>query len=86
LPIEIRELISTQPEICFEIRDTDGAWGPEFPPNVDELCYHVRHIIKDVERLKLLFELFTEALDQLCSMGSVYQIQIFEINSIRASS
>ena len=69
----IRELISAQPEICFEVKDTDSGWGPEFPPNVDELCFHARHIIKDVERLKLLFELFTETLDQLCLTGSAYE-------------
>jgi hypothetical protein len=27
-------------------------------------------IVKDVERLKLLYELFAETLDQLCRVGS----------------
>jgi len=57
----------------LEVKDTDGGWGPEFPPNVDELRFHVRHVIKDIDRLKLLFELFTETLDQLCRMGSAYE-------------
>ncbi len=70
---KIRELISAQPQICFEVKDKDGGWGPRFPPDVDELCFHVTGVIKDVARLKLLFELFTETLDQLCRMGSAYE-------------
>jgi hypothetical protein len=30
-------------------------------------------LLKDVERLKLLFELFSETLDQLCRIGSAYE-------------
>jgi hypothetical protein len=30
-------------------------------------------VIKDVERLKALFELFSETLDQLCRIGSAYE-------------
>ena len=30
-------------------------------------------IIKDVERLKLLYELFAETLDQLCRIGAAYK-------------
>lgn len=33
----------------------------------------VTGVIKDVERLKRLFELFAETLDELCRMGSAYQ-------------
>jgi len=30
-------------------------------------------VIKDVERLKLLYELFSETLDELCRIGSARQ-------------
>ena len=53
----IRDLIAKQPEIHFEVKD-------------DELYFAVPGVIKDVERLKLLYELFGETLDQLCRMGS----------------
>ena len=69
----IRELISAQPEIHFEVKDNNSGWGPAYPPDVDELRFHVVGVIKDVERLKLLFELFAETLDQLCRMGSAYE-------------
>jgi hypothetical protein len=66
-------LISAQPEIHFEVKDNHGGWGPDYPADVDELRFHVAGIIKDVERLKLLFELFAETLDELCRIGSAYE-------------
>lgn len=69
----LRELIAAQPKIHLTVKDNEGYWGPDFPADTDELCFHVRHIIKDVERLKLLFELFAETLDQLCRIGSAYE-------------
>jgi hypothetical protein len=70
---KIRELISAQPEIHFEVKDNHGGWGSDYPPDVDELRFHVRGKIQDVERLKLLFELFAATLDQLCRIGSAYE-------------
>jgi hypothetical protein len=70
---KIRELISAQPEIHFEVKDNHGGWGASYPPDVDELRFHVTGVIKDVARLKLLFELFAETLDQLCRIGSAYE-------------
>ena len=48
-------------------------FGPHFPQGVDELQFIVVGTIKDVERLKLRFELFSETLDQLCRIGSAYE-------------
>ena len=69
---KLRELIAAQPEIHLTVKDNDGYWGPDFPADTDELHFHVGGVIKDVERLKLLFELFAETLDQLCRIGSAY--------------
>ena len=69
----VRELIIAQPQIHFMVKDNEGSFGPNFPDDTDELCFHVSGIIKDVERLKLLFELFAETLDQLCHIGSAYE-------------
>ena len=38
-----------------------------------ELHFTVPGVIKDVERLKLLYELFGETLDQLSRIGSAYE-------------
>ena len=66
----IRELIGQQPQVYFEVKDDEGFFRSSFPEGVDELYFQVVGIIKDVERLKLLYELFAETLDQLCRIGS----------------
>ena len=70
---KIRELIARQPEIRFTVKDDEGWFGTSFPEGVDELYFQVVGVIKDVERLKLLYELFTETLEQLCRMGAAYK-------------
>ena len=69
----IRRLIAAQPDVKFEVKDDEGWFGPTFPEGVDELSFMVRGIIKDVDRLKQLFELFAETLDELCRIGSAYE-------------
>jgi len=71
---QIRDLISAQPDIHFSVKDDEGKlWGKDFPEGVDELYFQVIGVIKDIERLKLLYELFSETLDELCRMGSAYE-------------
>jgi hypothetical protein len=72
---KIRELITAQPDINFSVRDDDNKfWSSRnFPPGVDELYFQVTGVIKDVDRLKLLYDLFSETLDELCRMGSAYE-------------
>jgi hypothetical protein len=69
----IRELIARQPEIRFTVKDDEGWFGANFPEGVDELYFQTVGVIKDVERLKLLYELFAETLDHLCRMGAAYK-------------
>jgi hypothetical protein len=69
----IRDLISGQKDIHFSVKDDEGWFGPTFPEGVDELAFHVTGVIKDVERLKRLYELFAGTLDELCRIGSGYQ-------------
>jgi hypothetical protein len=52
------------------VKDDEGFFCSSFPGGVDELYFQVVGIVKDVERLKLLYELFAETLDQLCRIGS----------------
>ena len=68
----LRELVAAQPDIQLAVKDDEGWFGAEFPDGVDELHFAVTGIIKDVDRLKLLFELFAETLDQLVAMGDAY--------------
>jgi hypothetical protein len=69
----LRELVARQPEISLTVKDDEGWFGPSFPDGVDELRFTVVGVIKDVERLRLLYDLFAETLDQLCRIGSAYE-------------
>jgi hypothetical protein len=70
---KLRELLEAQPAVVFTVKDDEGYFGRHFPAGTDELSFAVRGVIQDVERLKQLFELFSETLDQLCRMGSAYK-------------
>jgi hypothetical protein len=67
---KIQELIAAQPQIHLTVRDSEGWFGPKFPDDVDELLFQVVGVIKDLPRLKLLYDLFAEVLDQLCRLGA----------------
>lgn len=69
----IRELIQAQPRFHLEVKDDEGWFGAKFPDGVDELCFQVTGVIKDVELLKPLFALFAETLHQLCRIGAAYE-------------
>jgi hypothetical protein len=66
----IRGLIEKQKDIDFSVKDDEGWFGTKFPDGVDELYFAVVGIIKDLDRLKLLYELFAETLDELCRIGA----------------
>lgn len=65
----IRGLIQEQPQINLEIKDDEGFFKAHFPEGVDELYFQVTGVIKDIDRLKDLYELFAEVLRELCSIG-----------------
>jgi hypothetical protein len=69
----VRRLMEAQPTLHFEVRDDEGWFGPDFPEGVDELRFQVIGIIKDIDRLKSLFDLFAEVLNRLCHIGSAYE-------------
>lgn len=65
----IRDLLSKQTDVKFSVKDDEGWFGTKFPDGVDELHFVVPGVIKDIERLKLLYDLFAETLDELCRIG-----------------
>lgn len=69
----IRELVQRQPQIHLRVWDDEGWFGTEFPKGVDELRFTVVGVIKDVERLKSLYDLFAETLNHLCHIGAAYE-------------
>jgi hypothetical protein len=70
---ELRRRIDAQPELNLSVRDHEGWFGPEFPSDADELLLQVGGDLRDVERLKSMFDLLAGTLDQLCRIGSAYE-------------
>lgn len=70
---ELQELIEVQPRLHLEIKDDEGWFGTDFPEGVDELYFQVVGVIKDMDLLEALFDLFSKVLDNLCIMGSAYE-------------
>jgi len=70
---KIRQLIEQQPKIHLAVRDDEGWFKARFPEGVDELYFRVPGVVKDVERLKALYDLFAEVLNHLCHIGSAYE-------------
>jgi hypothetical protein len=66
----VRTLVQAQPHIHLAVNDSEGWFGPTFPEDVDELHFQVVGVIKEVDRLKALFDLFATVLERLCGVGS----------------
>jgi hypothetical protein len=69
----LRELINGQKSIYLAVKDNEGRFGPDFPENVDELYFQVNGVIKDLDRLKAVYDLFGVTLDELCRIGGAYE-------------
>ena len=69
----IRNLIMVQPAINLEVKDDEGWFGAHFPEGVDELYFQVHGVVRDVARLKQLYELYAATLHHLCHIGSAYE-------------
>ncbi|HEV7787023.1 MAG TPA: DUF3137 domain-containing protein [Thermoanaerobaculia bacterium] len=66
---EIRRLIEEQPQIRLELKDDEGFYCSRFPDGVDELYFQVTGVIRDTGRLKRLFDLFAEVLEEMHRLG-----------------
>lgn len=61
----VRELLEAQPDVHFRLHDGDVWLGEKLPPDVDELEFTLGGVVKDIPRLKLLFDLFAETLSEV---------------------
>lgn len=68
---KIKSLIKDQPKFNLEIKKGEGIFGPAFPETERELYFLVSGVIKNIELLKKLFELFIEILEELESTSSI---------------
>ena len=70
---KICELIQKEPTINLLIKEDEGWFTEDFPEGIDELYLEVTGVVKDVKRLKSMFDLFSEILNHLCHIGSAYE-------------
>jgi len=70
---KIRTLIQKQPRIDLRVKDDEGWFQGKFPDGVDELYFVCSGVIKDMDQLRGLFELFAEVLNQLRHEGKAYE-------------
>jgi hypothetical protein len=65
----LRALLEAQPKVRLRVKDDEGWFGAHFPEGVDELHFQVMGLIKDIDQLKRLFDLFAHTLRRLCEIG-----------------
>lgn len=66
----IRELLSRQKHIELKIKQDEGIFKKQYPEGVHELYFTALGVIKDLDRLYDIFDLFTELLDHLYEIGT----------------
>jgi hypothetical protein len=66
----LRARLMAQPKLRFEVKDKEGWLFSRFPADVDELYFREVGVIKDIVRLRSLYELFGETLHQLRRIGA----------------
>lgn len=67
---KVRQLLARQREVHLHARHDEGWFNKEFPQGMHELSLETRGEIKNLDRLKELYELFGETLQQLCRIGA----------------
>lgn len=70
----IRELLQSRPEIKLNVKAAEYGWfGQTYKDDVNMVEFIIMGVVKDINLLKTLFELFIEILDQLHEIGSIYE-------------
>lgn len=69
----LRQAMLAQKSFDLSVKDDEGWFGPKYPPGTDLLSVTVSGHLTDPERIRALFELFSEALEQLCAIGAAYE-------------
>lgn len=70
---EIRRMIADQPKIQLGIKTGRDWFEPRQPEHVHELQFREPGVLKDVDRLKALFNLIAAVLDRLQKLGLAHK-------------
>jgi len=65
----IRDLIDLQPKVHFQIKPDDGFFSRKYPVGTERLYFRNLGVIKDLDRLKNLYNLFFATLEGLNQLG-----------------
>lgn len=69
----IRNMMHFQPQMSLKVILDDSWATDEFGEGVSELVFEVPAIIKNMDLLHALYDLFAEILNHLCHIGSAYE-------------
>ena len=69
---EVRKQLTLQRGVHLSVEAAGGWFRKDDPPSTDKLTFQVPGVIKDIERLELLFRLMSVTLDRMCDIGSAY--------------
>jgi len=71
---EVKRQLFQIDKIVLEIKDNTGKfWSANFEDGIDELYFERRGIIKDLDELRSLFELFAVVLAKITELDSGYE-------------
>jgi hypothetical protein len=70
---KLRALFAALPRMRLEVKDSEGWFGPTFPPDADELYLETRGVLKDLDQLKGCFDVFSALLHRLCLIGAAHK-------------
>jgi hypothetical protein len=65
----IRELLAELPKVHFEVKPNEGIFSTPPPAGTELLYFRNMGIIKDLDRLKKLYSLFAETLEELSRLA-----------------
>lgn len=68
---KIRELLSFHNNISFEVKKSGGMFGSRSLEDVNQLHFEIVGVIRDVERLRNIYMLFSLVLNKLWLMGLI---------------
>jgi len=70
---KLRDLFASLPRMRLEVKDSEGWFGPTFPPDADELYLTTGGVLKDLDQLKGCFAVFSALLHRLCVIGAAHK-------------
>lgn len=70
---QLKALFDVIPKVNVRVKSSNGVFSKKFPPKVDMLLFQQVGIVKDKEKLLLLFKLFTALLERLVQIDSAYE-------------